>query len=435
MSLAEVRLWGRRIGAVRWDSQRSLGWFEYDAPFLASGVQLAPLSMPLAPGIHGFPALAGSSFQGLPGLLADSLPGDFGDALINTWLEREGRAPESFNPVDRLCCIGSRGRGALEYLPVTGPCADEPVLLDLATLLALASDILRRRNAVQSSFAFHEGNEELAELLRVGIPTWGAAAGAVVAWHAKSGELRCGDLAPPADFSCWLLKFSGVSGNGEHEAAAASAQLEFAASLMARKAGIHVEECRLLEESGRHHFMSRRSDRNPEGGKLHLQTLAALTHGDDRQAQGGSWEQALGVVRQLGLGMDALEELFRRMAFSIVAHTRENQMKSIAFLMDRSGRWSLAPASGLGSGYTNFDTPGGAKGGQPMSLNGKRDGFLRDDFRHCARQLAMKRGRAERILDEVREAVLSWPACAREAGVPERDVRRIAKMQRLQFPG
>src|SRR5690606_37808213 len=206
-----VRLWGRRIGAVSWDAQRGHAWFEYDKPFLESGIQLAPLTMPLAPRIYGFPALSRESFHGLPGLLADSLPDDFGNALIDAWLEREGRPAASFNPVDRLCYTGRRGMGALEYQPVTGPAARESEHVEVAALVELASEILQRRSAVQGSFAFHAVSDTLEDILRVGTSAGGARAKAVIAWNPDSGEVRSGQVEAGEGFSYWLLKFDGVS--------------------------------------------------------------------------------------------------------------------------------------------------------------------------------------------------------------------------------
>ncbi len=121
MTVAAVELWGTRIGAVALSEPSGVAAFEYEPSFLASGVQLAPLMMPLEERVYSFPELPRRTFRGLPGLLADSLPDRFGNNLINTWLARQGRTPESFDAVERLCYTGQRGMGALEFMPARGP--------------------------------------------------------------------------------------------------------------------------------------------------------------------------------------------------------------------------------------------------------------------------------------------------------------------------
>jgi serine/threonine-protein kinase HipA len=189
-----------------------------------------------------------------------------------------------------------------------------------------------------------------------------------------------------------------------------------------------MADCRLLEENGRRHFMTRRFDRTAVGGRLHLQSLGALAHFDFNLAGGYAYEQALQTIRRLGLGMATIEEQFRRMAFNVVARNQDDHVKNIAFLMDRSGRWRLSPAFDV---TYSFDPRGAWTGQHQMTLNGKRDGFTRADFRACAETVAMKRGRAETILAEVTETVAQWTAFAAQAGVSEGDVERIERGHRL----
>lgn len=429
MTAAEVRLWGRSIGAVAWDDAGQLARFEYDPAFRGSGIQVAPLTMPLSDRIHTFPALPRETFHGLPGLLADSLPDDFGNALIDAWLAREGRRPESFDPVERLCYTGSRGMGALEYAPSRGPSgrASEPI--DVGALVDLASEILTRRNRLRGSFAPPARERSLQAILRVGTSAGGARAKAIIAWNPATDEVRSGQVAAGPGFSSWLLKFDGVSGNRDRELddPAGYGLIEYAYARMAAKAGIAMSECRLLKENRRAHFMTRRFDRTGDGAKIHMQSLAALRHFDFRQAGAHSYEQALATIRQLGLAMDDVEQQFRRMAFNIVGRNQDDHVKNIAFLMDRAGAWSLSPAFDVTYSYN----PDGAwTASHQMSLNGKRDGFELADFTACAKAAAMKRGRAGDILDEVQNAVRQWPAFAEEAGVPPATARQIAATHR-----
>lgn len=417
MTVAAVELWGRRIGAVSWDAERELAFFEYDPAFVRSGIQVAPLTMPLAERVFSFPALPRATFHGLPGLLADVLPDRFGNALIDAWLASQGRTPESFDPVERLCYTGRRGMGALEFSPALGERAKRSERLDVEALVDLAGAVLTDRAALVARLG-EDDSEAFHDLLKVGTSAGGARAKAVIAWNPETGEVRSGQLEAPEGFSYWLLKLDGVRGNldRELEDPQGFGRIEYAYHRMARAAGIEMTECRLLEEGGRSHFATRRFDRTDSGRKLHLQSLCALAHLDFNLAGAHAYEQALGVLRRLDLGMDAIEEQFRRMAFNVLARNQDDHTKNIAFLMDRSGRWSLTPAFDLTYAYN----PSGAwTSRHQMTVNGKRDGFALADFEACGRALSLGRGRARAIVEEVRAAVLGWPACAERAGVPD----------------
>lgn len=415
-TLAEVELWGRRIGAVSLADGADVVSFEYDPDFLTSGIQLAPLTMPLRPGVFSFPALSRETFKGLPGLLSDSLPDKFGNALIDVWLARQGRLPESFNAVERLCYTGKRGMGALEFAPAIGPNPAASKKVDIDELVKLASDILANRSGLNASFTVAKRNKALLDILQVGTSAGGARAKAVIAWNETTNEVRSGQVDAGEGFGYWLLKFDGVAKNRDRELADPQGftVIECAYSQMAIAAGIGMSECRLLEENGRRHFMTRRFDRTTNGDKLHMQSLCAMAHFDFNQAGAYGYEQCFLVMRQLGLPMAAIEEQFRRMAFNILARNQDDHVKNIAFLMDRTGAWSLSPAFDVAYSYN----PSGAWTAQhQMSMNGKRDGFTLDDFRACGKAALLKRGRAEAIVEEVAEAVARWPQFADDAGV------------------
>jgi serine/threonine-protein kinase HipA len=209
------------------------------------------------------------------------------------------------------------------------------------------------------------------------------------------------------------LKFDGVSGNKDKELEDPKGYgaIEYAYSLMAKAAGVQMSECRLLEENGRRHFISRRFDRLEGGEKLHMHSLCALAHFDFNSAGTYSYEQALLTIRRLNLPMGAVEEQFRRMIFNVVARNQDDHVKNIAFLMDKSGRWSLAPAFDVSYSY---NPSGSWTATHQMTVNGKRDGFTLADFRACAKSGLMKRGRAEAIVEQVRAAVFKWPDYAHD---------------------
>ncbi len=416
-SVAEVRLWGRTIGAVSLEEGSEVAAFEYDAAFAASGIELAPLMMPLSGRVYTFPGLSRETFYGLPGLLADSLPDKFGHVLIDAWLATQGRQPASFNALERLCYTGARGMGALEFTPAIGPRARQVSQIQIDKLVELASSVLTHRNDLQVSFAGEGREQAMTDILRVGTSAGGARAKAVIAWNPATNEVRSGQLPAGSGFEYWLLKFDGVSGNRDKELEDPQGYgvIEYAYYKMARDCGIDISECRLFEENGRRHFMTRRFDRLASGEKLHMQSLCALAHYDFNLAGAYAYEQALLVMRRLGLPMSAIEEQFRRMVFNAIARNQDDHVKNIAFLMDKAGNWSLSPAFDLTYSY---NPAGRWTASHQMTLNGKRGDFSLDDFKACARTAAMKRGRAEAIVNEVHAVVSRWREYAEAAGVP-----------------
>src|SRR5277367_794784 len=430
-TVAEVRLWGRMIGAVSMEEGARIAAFQYDPAFLDSGIQLAPISMPLARRVYQFLSLAEVSFHGLPGLLADSLPDKFGNALIDAWLATQGRRSENFNAVERLCYIGVRGMGALEFAPARGPPLRRSAKVQVDELVKLASEVLTHRTSLQVSFAPGRRHEGLQEMLRVGTSAGGARAKAIVAWNRNTNEVRSGQVKAPAGFDYWLLKFDGVSANKDKELDDPKGYtvIEYAYALMAADAGIEMSECRLMEEGGRRHFMTRRFDRLSDGGKLHMQSLAALAHFDFNAAGAYSYEQAFDVIKRLGLSMRAREQQFRRMIFNVVARNQDDHVKNIAFLMDKAGIWSLSPAFDVAYAY---NPTGLWTSRHQMSINGKSDEFTQEDFEAVAQVAGLKRGRSGAILSEVIATVKEWPRFADAAGVLSSQRDQIFQSLRLK---
>lgn len=422
--VGEVRLWGKTIGAVSLQEGDEVAAFEYDAAFAQSGIQIAPVTMPLSRRVYRFPEVSRQTFLGLPGLLADSLPDRFGNALINAWLASQGRRRDSFNAVERLCYTGQRGMGALEYAPATGPRARQSQRINVDRLVELASEVLTHRNKLNVSFADEEKETAFRDILRVGTSAGGARAKAVIAWNPATNEVRSGQVKAGQGFEYWLLKFDGVSGNRDKELEDSRGYgiIEYAYYLMARECGIEISTSRLFEENGRRHFMTQRFDRLAGGEKLHMQSLGAMAHYDFNMAGAYSYEQALLTMRQLRLPMQAIEQQFRRMAFNLVARNQDDHVKNIAFLMDKQGQWSLSPAFDV---TYSFNPAGEWTASHQMTMNGKRDHFTMDDFRACARSASMKRGRAETIVAEVQDTVSKWRSFADTAGVPEAVRERI----------
>ena len=421
--IVEVRIWGKAVGAVALDPKLEYYAFEYQPAFLRSGIDLAPLTMPIAAASEPFvfPDLPDLTYRRLPGMLADALPDDFGNALIDAWMAREGVSTSRITALDRLAYMGKRGLGALEFKPVRGPRRSRP-----STAIQLSALVESARRAVQGETDSDvHAQAALAQIIQVGTSAGGARAKAVVAWNPKTHEIRAGQFDVPPGFEHWLIKFDGVGTDERLGVSQDYGRIEYAYHRMAVTAGITMAPCRLLEENGRAHFMTKRFDRDGNT-KHHQQTLCGLAHLDYRQKATHDVSQLLLPIDRLGLGYGALEQAFRRVAFNVMAANCDDHTKNVSFLLREGGTWELAPAYDV----THADNPKGEWTYQHlMSVNGTFGDISRDDLLVVADRFGV--GTARQVLQEVREAVSSWPDFAREANVSALEVTRIKVHHRL----
>ncbi|MBO9195953.1 type II toxin-antitoxin system HipA family toxin [Rhizobium sp. 16-449-1b] len=430
---ASVVLWGREVAAVSWLADSGHAVFQYDPEFAESGIELSPLVMPLGPDPFSFPSLPKNTFKGLPGLLADALPDKYGDRLINAWLAEQGRRPENFNPVERLCYVGTRGMGALEFRPAVMGSNVKARKVEVANLVRLANLVLNEKASLEGVLAGKNDLAAIDDILRVGTSAGGARAKAILAWNQQTGEFRHGQIDAGDGFEHWLMKFDGIDNNRDKEEPDPQGfgLIEYAYYLMAIAANIEMMPCRLHQEGGRSHFMTRRFDRPVDetgaSRKLHMQSLCALQHYDFNDPRGYSYEQAILTIRQLGLGARALEQQFLRAVFNVVARNQDDHVKNIAFLMDQTGEWKLSPAFDVNYSY---NPKGDWTGQHQMSLNGKRDGFVLEDLIAFAETASIKPTKAKGLISEVRDAVSNWLQYANEAGVDADTAGKIGKTHR-----
>lgn len=418
---ADVILWGKRIGCVVRREGVPYAEFEYDPDFVGYGIEPSPIEMPAASRIYRFPSLPEASFHGLPGLLSDSVPDKFGNAVIDVWLKTQGRAPGSLSPIERLCYTGSRGMGALEYRPSLFSEGDPDEAFQVDQLARLAADVLRSRREARTELV--PGISRYAPILRVGSSAGGARAKALIGWNEATGEVRSGQIALPPGYGYWLVKFDGIAGNGDKDGddAQGYGRIEYAYYLMAKAAGIQMTECRLWD---RRHFMTRRFDRTADGQKLHAQTLAALAHFDYNDPLRHSYEQAFRITRRIVNDIRAERELFRRMAFNVLAWNCDDHVKNMSYLMDRSGTWRLAPAYDECYAYN----PNGSwTSGHQMSVNGKNTDVGRADLVAAGKVAGLGESVCRDIIDGVREAVCGWLRFAAEAEVPDSVAAKIER--------
>jgi serine/threonine-protein kinase HipA len=394
------------------------------------GAELAPLMMPLRTGPYQFANLH-ESFGGLPGLLADSLPDTYGNALINDWLRQQGRVPEDFSPVERLCYIGNRGMGALEFRPALRERNSKPERVEVERLVELASAALARREGLSTRL---ESEEELNEILRVGTSAGGARAKAVIALNPATGEVRSGQAKAPAGFEHWLMKFDGVSASFDGvRDPQGYGRIEYAYHLMARRAGITMAKCRLFEEGGRAHFMTRRFDRPGTGGKVHFASLFGIAHLAYAApgAHSHAYEDYFGVIEKLDLPPDARLEGFRRMVFNVLGCNRDDHTKNFGFLMTEGGRWELAPAFDVC--YAHNPQAGKWTATHQMSVAGKREDITREDFITIGRRSNIGTvPKLNAVIDQVAAALVQWPEFAAAAGISADHTAKIARALEAQ---
>lgn len=422
MTYAEVFLWNTKIGTVALPDDSHIATFQYDRDFVSSGIELSPLVMPLNRRQYSFVGLPEKTFHGLPGLLADSLPDRFGNAVIDQWLAQQGRDPDSFNAVERLCYTGKRGMGALEFKPAIGPNNDRNAQVSVDRLVALASEILSSRDAIHLS----PEDNAMEQILQIGTSAGGARAKAVIAWNEEFNDIRSGQIEAGKGYDYWLIKFDGIKGNGDHNLKdpPVYTRIEYAYSMMAKDAGIKMSDCRLYQENGLYHFMTKRFDREDASGrKIHMQTLGAIAHYDYNDPDAYSYEMAAMVMRKLGLTYEDMEQLCLRMIFNVMTNNMDDHVKNISFLMDRRGEWRLAPAYDLTYAY---DPTNRWLRAHQMSVNGTRSDITKDDILACAAVMDISATKCNHLIQRVQSAASEFKKYAERSFLPEQASDKIS---------
>ncbi len=426
VDVAEIKIWGHLAGALRWDNDQKLGVFQYDTLFLKKGIELAPLKMPLSGGdkLYSFPGLrpqpgeVSSTFKGLPGLIADALPDRYGNQLIHAWLASNGRTPQSMNPVELLCFIGRRAMGALEFEPAKHKSEIESQALELESLVETAGAILNHRKQFKTNLN-PDTRQAMIEVLKVGTSAGGARPKAVIAFNEQTGEVKSGQTSASEGFSHWLLKLDGVS-DTQFGQSHGYGRVEMAYYLMARDCGIEMTDCRLLEENGRAHFMTKRYDREGNSTRHHVQTFCALQHFDFNQVNSFSYEQLFQTMRVLKLDYPQAEQMFRRMVFNIFAVNCDDHTKNFSFILKEGSNWQLAPAYDV---CFSYDPQSYWVSQHALSINGKRKNIAVDDLMYIALRNNIRK--PAEIIQQIKDVVNKWPHYASSTGVEQNLLKHI----------
>lgn len=425
VDVAEVKIWGELVGAIRWDNGQKLGYFEYAPKFLEKNWDLSPIKMPIEHGsrIYSFPELrkgrneTEDTFKGLPGLLSDALPDRYGNKLINSWLAQQGRAENSMNPVEKLCFIGTRGMGALEFEPVQIKTEINSFSLEIESLVETAKKMLQERKAFLSNLKKDE-EKAMLEVLKIGTSAGGARPKAVIGFNPKDQKIKSGQGKLPEGYEHWLLKLDSVSGEQFGESTGWG-RVEYAYYLMAMDCGIEMNISQLLQENGRAHFMTKRFDRE-QNHKIHVQSLCGLQHYDFNDMHGYSYEQVFQTMRLLRLSYPEAEQMFRRMVFNVLATNYDDHTKNFSFMLRKDGVWQLAPAYDL---CFSYDPTNHWVNQQTLSIHGKRLKVHKSDLMTIAKDNNIKKG--EKIIEEINSTIKNWQDYAVKAQVREDLMQKI----------
>jgi serine/threonine-protein kinase HipA len=415
---AFVKIWDQTIGAIAWDEETGIASFEYDSNIEKLGWDLSPIKMPITQinKIFSFPELRGDrksefdTFKGLPGLLADVLPDKYGNQLINSWLAHNGRSSNSLNPIELLCFIGTRGMGALEFEPAYFNHVKKPFQVEMESLVEMAKKMLGHRQQFSANFEDDE-QKAVMDILKIGTSAGGARPKAIIAYNKNTGEVRSGQTSVPKGFEHWLIKLDGVS-DAQFGSSNEYGLVEMAYYNMAQDCGIEMMDSQLLEENGRSHFMTKRFDREDGNQKHHIQTLCAMQHYDFNEVNSFSYEQLFQTMRLLSLPYPQAEQMFRRMVFNVLARNCDDHTKNFSFRLKKDEKWELAPAYDICHAYR----PESIWVSQhALSINGKRKNITRNDLLELAKSINVKR--AEKIISEINEKVVTWNEYAEEVNV------------------
>jgi serine/threonine-protein kinase HipA len=418
MNSAFVKIWGVLVGAVARDERTGISTFEYEADFKKRNWDLSPLKMSIQSNktIFSFPELKPDrnspfdTYKGMPGLLADVLPDKYGNQLINMWLAQNGREPNSMNPVEMLCFIGTRCMGAMEFEPAVLEESKRTFSIEMDSLVDIAKNILSQKSSFKTTLK-KEDEQAMVEILKIGTSAGGARPKAVIAYNEKTGEVRSGQTNAPKGFEHWLVKLDGVS-DVQLGASTGYGRVEMAYYNMAVACGINMMPSTLLEENGRAHFMTKRFDREDGDIKHHIQTLCAINHYDYNEVTSFSYELLFQTMRELKLSYPEAEQMFRRMVFNVIARNCDDHTKNFAFRLKKDAHWELAPAYDLCHAYK----PDHQWVSQhALSINGKRKAISKNDMLVIGKSIKCKQ--ASVIIEEIESTVMNWKKFANEVGL------------------
>lgn len=399
MKNLEIKLYGHTLGVL---SQTLQGVaFEYYPEFKRSGLDLSPLQLPLDGKQVFVSEPEWRNTNGLPGVFNDSLPDRFGNNLLAAHFLSKGRLESDIDVFDKLQYVGTRGMGAIEYHPGIDT---EP--LTRAISLEEIEQVSKLGTASKEKLQTHiDSDHSLLDIIEIGTSAGGARAKALIAINEENGEIRSGQIPQPEAFTYYLIKIDGAN-EGTLSEPSGYGRLEYAYYQMVRDSGIDMAPSKLYADT---HFLTQRFDRTTTGEKIHVHSLCGIAGLDYHNVGGYSYENYFMVARQLGLGIDSFEEMFRRMVFNVLAHNCDDHTKNFSFMMLPSGEWKLSPAFDMSYSYKSSNE---WVNGHNMRVNGKRTAITTEDLLAIGRKFNVSK--RKRILQDVNEVVNRFAEYAEE---------------------
>ncbi len=330
-------------------------------------------------------------------------------------MARNGVLPGQITPLDRLAYMGKRAMGALEFRPAIRENNPKPTALEMNTLIDAARKAVHVNLAEKSPGDY---GSELSQLITVGTSAGGARAKAVVGYNPANNNFVSGQFNLPEEFEHWLIKFDIPSQESAQESREYG-RIEYAYHLMAKAAGIHMENCSLFESGGRTHFMTKRFDR--EGNqKHHVQSLCAMSELDFNQRQAHDYSQLFQAAEALGLGFEIIDQIFLRMVFNVCMGNNDDHTKNHSFILRQNQDWELSPAYDI----TFAMEPNNKWLSQHlMSVNGKFSDITREDLIEVGKRSYVKDPKI--VIDKVLEIRSKWAEFAKDAGVSKPESQRV----------
>lgn len=407
-NVIKITLWGLDVGYLYWDSKQKVAIFEYESEFLNCGLDISPLSMPIASSRSkmGMPWIGNREklYSGLPPMLADSLPDKYGNSLFTAWLRENNIPMKQITVVDHLSFVGTRGMGALEFEPAKELGDDKAFDVDVQQLYTFAKKVLSEK---ETTTLKTENAILWQDLIKISSSPGGKRPKALVAINRNKNEVKSGQGKVPEGFEHYMLKYDDNSSYPY-------AKLEYVYYLMAREAGIDMMFSELKTYEGVTHFLTKRFDR-VGNEKLHVQTLAAMN------PLATSYEELFEVIRQLNLPYVDSEQQYLRMVFNVLAKNVDDHSKNFAFIMDKRGVWRLSPAYDLtfsvdlaAPDYVNVHS---------LTVNGKDNGITKSDLISVGIENDIKN--SEKLFEQVSRAVDRFGNFATENGINDKLIADI----------
>ena len=409
--IIDVIAFDQEIGKLGYDIDQGKAFFQYNPEFLESGKysKLFPFIFKRTKPAQVFTEYQQDTFQGLPPMIADSLPDTFGNIIFQEWLTARGI--HKVTPLEQLAYVADRGMGALEYKPIKKLPNTSKVNID--EVITILEKVLKLKNDTKGK-DFSE--LALLNIFKIGTSAGGARPKILISEHKETGEIIAGDREVSEKYNHYLVKLHIDDNDGYNKE-----KVEYTYYLLAQEAGINMMPSKLIEDT---HFATLRYDRQ-KGEKQHVLTVTGLTGWDFKsQPENSSYENVFKVALSLGVPHKDLQQLFKRMVFNLVFRNVDDHLKNHSFIYNKeSNSWNLAPAYDLTYALNpllTFKTTSRA-----LSINSKRTGINLKDLLVIADTFSIKNPNG--IIGELQGLVPRWVEIAKELKTPEHIITSIQK--------